>query len=476
MCRSYYIVFISLVFLVIESVFLSRHAAAFDAGHHLDQNRYVLKKEGFSEAAIDAVSLANWLADYYATAPAVDPSVRPGLARLQFDNLPDSQSAENYFAWYAYNSKKLIQEAAQNNDRIQLLATMGLVLHALQDFYSHTNWTTLYPRYEDGSFNKKTYPSSPVPTGKQLFSGTWPPKGDRVHGGYFDGLNQDSIVRPKWAEAQVSAIIGTSDMVATIRKWVNEIRPDLWRRTAEIKFNRIHKRQIARDLRSALQISMYVKATVLGLPAQDGHWKGNLSGDASKFSAAVTGFGGWQNSFMTQYFRRSGIVRKLALNLFSDTKPPEEIAIENANSPKGAIVVRIENFNPLNNNGKFDRYRADMIINGQKYMGRELESVSGQDKGATPLWMELHPLETLENNVDFSISLVGIKGNTETPINLSFNNEQRLLQLSLSPISGNLSGSINKNSVNSANLIRSAGTGDEPSGEIIFSVGIHEIR
>ena len=53
----------------------------------LDQNRYVLKKEGFSEAAIDAISLANWLADYYATAPAVDPSVRPGLARLQFDNL-----------------------------------------------------------------------------------------------------------------------------------------------------------------------------------------------------------------------------------------------------------------------------------------------------------------------------------------------------------------------------------------------------
>ncbi|MEM8649337.1 MAG: hypothetical protein AAGF54_02295, partial [Pseudomonadota bacterium] len=141
-----------------------------------------------------------------------------------------------------------------------------------------------------------------------------------------------------------------------------------------------------------------------------------------------------------------------------------------------AILVRIENFNPLNNIGKFDRYRADMIINDQKYMGRELESVNGQDKGATPLWMELHPLETLENNIDFSISLVGIEGNTETPINLSFNNEQRLLQLSLSPISGNLSGSINKNSVNSANLIRSAGTGDEPSGEIIFSVGIHEIR
>ena len=65
------------------------------------------------------------------------------------------------------------------------------------------------PAYEDGSFNKKTYPSSAIPNGKQLFSGTWPPKGDRVHGGYFDGLNQDSIVRPKWAQAQVSAIIGT---------------------------------------------------------------------------------------------------------------------------------------------------------------------------------------------------------------------------------------------------------------------------
>ena len=91
---------------------------------------------------------------------------------------------------------------------------------------------------------------------------------------------------------------------------------------------------------------MYVKATVLGLPAQDGHWKGNLSGDASKFSAAVAGFGGWQNSFMTQYFRRSGIVRKLALNLFSDTKPPETIAIESSNRPRGAFVVKIESFQP----------------------------------------------------------------------------------------------------------------------------------
>ena len=89
-----------------------------------------------------------------------------------------------------------------------------------------------------------------------------------------------------------------------------------------------------------------------------------------------------------------------------------------------------------------------MIINGQKYMGRELESIAGQEKGAKPLWMELHPLETLANNVEFSISLVGIKGSTETPIDINFNNDQKSLQLNLSPESGNITGSINKNSVN----------------------------
>ena len=151
-------------------------AQAFDTGPHQEMTWSALQKEGFGSDATEVVQVDNWFTDLYhelssgkipysghsglkerllLLAPEVEnwPSkLVAASTRSHFDNWPgvpaeaarpDLNSAAGVAAeWDRLRRSvwSLVQEARDNNDPEMLLAVLGISLHEVQDFYTHTDW------------------------------------------------------------------------------------------------------------------------------------------------------------------------------------------------------------------------------------------------------------------------------------------------------------------------------------------------
>ncbi|MEM9278100.1 MAG: hypothetical protein AAGA76_05975 [Pseudomonadota bacterium] len=382
----------------------SQNARAFDAGHHFDLTRVTLKQQGLGPDAINSIIMANWLTDYYSTAPVVkNLFLKPALNRLHFDNLTNRQEVENYHGWLMHNTKMLVQEAARENDRIKLLTVMGMAHHVIQDFYSHSNWVELYPRQNDGTFDISLFPTRNFQPARPLRTGSWPEGGQFGHGGYTSGLNKDSHVRPEWENAFVMAHAATLRLTEQIRNWVEEIRPGFWQHASTLNITPKNRNELLRDLKSAHDISMWVKARVLGLPAADGHWKGNLSGDSGKFATANNAFLAWKNSFITRYFRDTDVAARMALNLEKPEPPEVRQSRLSNNLESKAVVVKIHSFEIIAGGNKPVNTGARITINGEPYLGRVFTGQASYAKSAIPAWHEIHV--GAENDEDETVKI-----------------------------------------------------------------------
>ncbi|MEM7070069.1 MAG: hypothetical protein AAF478_14420, partial [Pseudomonadota bacterium] len=325
-----------------------KSAVAFDTGHHSDISRIVLKRIGFNTNAIHSVLLANWLTDYYSNAVATNNLLlRPALTRMHFDNLRTLKEVENYHAQLLKNLKLLAEEAAWNNDLPALLIVLGLAQHVTQDFYAHSNWAELYPRKPNGQFDADLFPRSTAALKGKLRTGTFPSKGNFSHGNYTFGLNKDSHVRPHWENAYVLAYAATRRITIRIRDWVEDINPGIWSRAASLQLPAAEQTLLQREVEFAKNISMWVKASVLGLAASDGHWKGNLSGHSGKFTAANNAFASRKASFLAQAYTGSKIAPRLALNLKDApaAKTRELLRFDDEEEFEGrAIIVKIHSY------------------------------------------------------------------------------------------------------------------------------------
>ena len=366
-------------------------ARAFDTGHHFDITRVVLKRENLGADAVNTAMLANWLTDYYSTAPAAfNLLLKPALNRLHFDNLKSHGEVENYYYWFMRNVRELVEESARENDRIKMLAVIGIAHHVIQDFYSHSNWSELYGREPNGDFDVDLYPRITARLKGKLRTGSWPEQGEYYHGDYFNGMNKDSFVRPGWENAHVMAHAATANITRDIRAWAESARPGFWHHMGTIKLTERSRRELLRDINSAHDISMLVRAKVLGLPASDGHWKGNLSGDNGKFTIANNAFAAWQNSFLTRYFRESNIGPRLALNL-EKPKPRGHRLHQNTHETEGlAIIVKVHSFRLVESAKGLERLGAKITINGEAYYGRIFSSGTAYAQSIIPAWHEIH--------------------------------------------------------------------------------------
>lgn len=141
-------------------------AAGFDSYWHEQCVQRVGEQFGFTESAWKIMQLGNFSADFFgpvseaaaksasagelaALEQANDPQVRGAAVFLHFDDLnSDFQSNSNFdyfFNRLLQSTQKLI--ASYNrlpvDDRTRnalTLVTLGASLHAVQDFYSHSNW------------------------------------------------------------------------------------------------------------------------------------------------------------------------------------------------------------------------------------------------------------------------------------------------------------------------------------------------
>ena len=95
-----------------------------------------------------------------------------------------------------------------------MLALLGLSLHTVQDFYSHSNWAELQAPPAGADYATVTWFDAAaqrqgVKTGRASISTEVSTDTSQMpHGGYIDGMNHDSYVHAAWDQAYVLVYAG----------------------------------------------------------------------------------------------------------------------------------------------------------------------------------------------------------------------------------------------------------------------------
>ena len=104
----------------------------------------VLRTSALPVAAQRVVLWGNWSVDYYNILAAhwPSPAVRTQNLRFHFANLADGTEVAAHWDWLTtYGRRTLTGERSPGHALYQV----GRILHAVQDFYAHTNWVELAP-------------------------------------------------------------------------------------------------------------------------------------------------------------------------------------------------------------------------------------------------------------------------------------------------------------------------------------------
>jgi hypothetical protein len=307
-------------------------ALAFDTGHHSDLTQEVLADQGFNRNAQDVATVENWLVDYYSNQPIT--GLRQQLAFLHFDNLSSDQQVRNYWGHLTANTKLAIQNAARANDPIKILAITGMSLHAVQDFYTHSNWVNLFAT-QPNTYNTNTWFSTLGARG--VFTGRYEQPGPQPeHGDYNSGLNKDSYNRPNWDRAYVNAYAASQEWVAQLRQWVNEANPSVWNRAQALALSPKDRQQLDFDLEAAYRISEWVAVN-----GADGHWKGKGSGSTADLAAFTARWTASPDSIFVDHFKVKRWFTELLPGLANPVAPPPVIpAVNRRPLAKIAVIVR----------------------------------------------------------------------------------------------------------------------------------------
>jgi hypothetical protein len=285
-CQSFAKAF-QVLLLALALGLIAKPSQAFDTGHHADVTRDVMLNQGLGNTAIEITQLENWLVDYYSVSPTS--SIKGDVSKLHFDNLFTTRNVGNYWGHLTVNTRNAVQAATREKDPLKLLTVMGISLHAVQDFYSHSNWVETHPTtpraYRTETwFNNGFNQGIPVNfyTGYASSYQGPRPANAQSHGGYEDGLtkglNKDAYARPNWDQAYVFAYVASREWISSIRRWINEVDPTFWESVRSFNVVSADRTKLDNDLEAMYRVSEWVKDG-----SDDGHWKGKGSGSRADF-------------------------------------------------------------------------------------------------------------------------------------------------------------------------------------------------
>ncbi|KAG0604729.1 hypothetical protein M758_9G003900 [Ceratodon purpureus] len=290
---------------------LSTSSRAFDTGAHSDLTRNSLNLYGYSRDAQHMGAFSNWLTDLYAFSPSmvagldVVPDYVAELETFHCNNLYSIVFGANYMARFTLNTIDAVKDAVRRGAVLDYLAILGTSLHVYQDFYAHSNWASIKSRsrcdcYEMTStfFDSLTRANGSVEAMVTLepeylgfitysYGGRGYPhynifSANVEHGGYCEGTNSDSYVRPKFESTYSYAFAGSMEWIYNYERWAADAsfvaRAKSWTAgnfTAELY----------RDFNASFEVSY--ASTQLYFGESDGHWKGPGSGDTSTFAVST---------------------------------------------------------------------------------------------------------------------------------------------------------------------------------------------
>lgn len=254
---------------------------AFDTSSHTDITVDALRAEGFSQSAADIVRLENWLVDLYSQEKKVPQSGHTGVLerlagavvfaenwsktlvesvhRLHFDHLNEAQVEAE---WDRLRRATWVhaRSAVQDRKPLDLLTILGISLHAVQDFYSHSNWVHT-------DWASKGYGRVPtwfdVPTEVRRRAGVWTDgPGKAPHGSWRNagGLAKDWPGKVLYDEAHMAAYFATRQWVRAVRSWIGN--DSFWAQAQKYPGSS----RLAKDVAGSVGISLYA-----------GRWQGQGS-------------------------------------------------------------------------------------------------------------------------------------------------------------------------------------------------------
>jgi hypothetical protein len=185
-------------------------ASAFDTGPHASITIDAVMAAGLNRNAANVIQVENWLTDYY-TSKSVGEK-KCDLDKLHFDDLFSADDIQRYWTNFWTNTVQAVSKANSDRDVLEFYVALGMSLHVVQDFYSHSNWIDQNGvSVQPGHYSTKTYFQTPNPKPAGLHTGWYdncldiPQDGHEPHGNYTTGLNHDSVVRPGYDRAYVYA-------------------------------------------------------------------------------------------------------------------------------------------------------------------------------------------------------------------------------------------------------------------------------
>jgi hypothetical protein len=229
---------------------VASRAPAFDTKWHADATRIAMEQNGFSADARLLCQFENYLTDYfsgmdfegvYARLPGEMPKGgatglrdmdMTDLARLHFDALTTQAQVELQWKTLEANTIAALNKwAAEPSVKpgyrpVVLMTVLGASLHAIQDFYSHSNWLKRVSASGGVKLTPAAVPSSgPAPIwfdvaeADRLKLGIktgWYPDGNKPGVLYHREENKDSTGRPLNAQAFEAATRASVDWVRRI--------------------------------------------------------------------------------------------------------------------------------------------------------------------------------------------------------------------------------------------------------------------
>lgn len=386
-------------------------AAAFDTQPHADMTYDALSAEGFGYVPIRVVQAANWFNDFYEN-PGKNPysghapwyikalgspfghgedwpaAVRTAAARAHFDDdTPMKTTPEVEAEWtrLARATRAALQKCAASGDIEGMLAVMGISLHMVQDFYTHSNWVE--PKGKAGFDGPGwaaagTYGAYPtwfdVPSSERLKEKIYS-DGTRGHGNWKSdnntslatALNKDWSGRPLHLNAYLTAYVASRQWVRAMQDWV--ANPGLW---AQVKsFSNKHGADMDRDYNAAVEISFYT-----------GHWNGNgepaggISGPGGSIEDAKFSLDGYF-AFKKSFFRGKW---EQMIVLMDDRNPPNApTPVASSTSLReglDAVVIQVTDIEAIDSRDPLPGDEADWYmrarIDGQDYISGY---ISGKD-------------------------------------------------------------------------------------------------
>lgn len=341
-------------------------ATGFDTAPHSNITREACFDYGFSDYARKVVQLQNWYVDFYSNDPTFGDAHK--VDKLHFDNLDTTRKVKHYWSKFTSNAKAAFEAAATANDRLQALTLLGITLHAVQDFYTHSNWVELHPEVGNAYRQETYFMDIPADNPSTLYTGRYPTDnainaGNALtyHGNYTYGLNHDCRVRPRFSASYVFGYAASVQWIEAVKGWVNAQRDGFF--DAMKNYNdTATSASLEEDLSYSYRISKWLvvpgNAPAPGFDiAIDGKWNGPGSGRGVLGAWVAAQFITFRSVFSLR-FTESKDFLPLVTNLYEFPAANEEIpappAMPNTQVDKRVIFLRTTSVADVNGTETLD--------------------------------------------------------------------------------------------------------------------------